>query len=129
MRARFPRRCYQHPAQLLDDVRWLARRRAHSSGAISPPFRERLMLVVTADRCADLDDLIADRAPPPLGPADRGGDELRYRRVPKVSQKTFSLNVPWNGDLPWIFSTTARITSRLGAYAWITVLTIGTSMR
>src|ERR1044071_10465521 len=52
-----------------------------------------------------------------------------YSRVPKVSQKTFSLNVPWKGDLPWIFSTTARITSRLGACAWMTVLTIGTSIR
>ena len=54
---------------------------------------------------------------------------VRYRRVPNVSQKTFSLNVPWNGDLPWIFSTAARIASRLGACAWISVLTIGTSIR
>jgi hypothetical protein len=35
--------------------------------------------------------------------------------VPNVSQNTFSLYVPWNGDLPWIFSTVARIASRVGA--------------
>lgn len=52
MRDPFPRRYYRRPAQLLEDVRWLARHRAHSSGAISPAFRERLMLIVTSvNRC------------------------------------------------------------------------------
>ena len=56
-------------------------------------------------------------------------DPPRQSRVSKESQKTFSLNVPWNSDLPWIFSMVARMASRDPAWAWMAVFTIGTSIR
>lgn len=51
----FPRRYYATPQQLWADVAWLARHRQqlrHARHTLSPAFRERLMLAVTAvNRC------------------------------------------------------------------------------
>ncbi len=51
----FPRRYYASPRQFLADVAWMFRHRAQLRQArvtLSPAFRERLMLVVTAvNRC------------------------------------------------------------------------------